>query len=352
MTNDECILAPRSEHGSVTRSNGCCNRMRRATKKARLAPFVIRHSSLLLLALTVWLLTITAVSAQNIPVLETLGCLTSQEDTDHDQKITVHDRTTPFIIRDNHGAAVRTLTNFYQMSVLLQGLARAEAQYSNTVSMDNLQLDESAVDRTHRFIKEYFWNALTRRVDEQYLDQVLSDSKTSGRYDYIYVPAADTIALKYFTDLANSKTGRYRSPALKVVALPSPDKITGAYVRNLDGEHGLMSLKMVLNAQGEPVSGVPYVVPGGRFNELYGWDSYFIVLGLLQDGRTDLARDMADNLLYEVQYYGKVCNANRTYYLTRSQPPFLTGIVRAVFESGKPNKTWLAAALNTMLAEY
>ena len=82
------------------------------------------------------------------------------------------------------------------------------------------------------------------------------------------------------------------------------------------------------------ISGVPYVVPGGRFNELYCWDSYFIVLGLLQDGRNDLARGMADNLLYEVQYYGKIPNANRTYYLTRSQPPFLTTIIRAVYESG------------------
>jgi alpha,alpha-trehalase len=97
---------------------------------------------------------------------------------------------------------------------------------------------------------------------------------------------------------------------------------------------------------------VPYVVPGGRFNELYCWDSYFIVLGLLQDGRTDLARGMADNLLYEVQYYGKVPNANRTYYLTRSQPPFLTSIIRAVYDSGAVDGQWLASALKIALAEY
>ena len=46
-------------------------------------------------------------------------------------------------------------------------------------------------------------------------------------------------------------------------------------------------------------------MPGGRFNELYGWDSYFIGLGLLQDHCNDLARGLADNLLYEIQYYGK-----------------------------------------------
>ena len=68
----------------------------------------------------------------------------------------------------------------------------------------------------------------------------------------------------------------------------------------------------------------PYVVPGGRFNEMYGWDSYFIQLGLLKDGEIDLAKDMADNFLYEIRRYGQILNANRTYYLTRSQPPFLT----------------------------
>lgn len=75
----------------------------------------------------------------------------------------------------------------------------------------------------------------------------------------------------------------------------------------------------------------PYVVPGGRFNEMYGWDSFFIQMGLLRDGETELAKDMLDNSLYEVREYGKVLNANRTYYLTRSQPPFLTQMVLAVY---------------------
>jgi alpha,alpha-trehalase len=75
-----------------------------------------------------------------------------------------------------------------------------------------------------------------------------------------------------------------------------------------------------------------YVVPGGRFNEMYGWDSYFIVLGLVADGREELARGMVENFWFEVEHYGAVLNANRTYYLTRSQPPFLTSMMRAVYE--------------------
>jgi alpha,alpha-trehalase len=76
----------------------------------------------------------------------------------------------------------------------------------------------------------------------------------------------------------------------------------------------------------------PYVVPGGRFNEMYGWDSYFIVLGLEADHREALAKGMVDNFLFEIEHYGAVLNANRTYYLTRSQPPFLTSMIRAVWE--------------------
>ena len=76
-----------------------------------------------------------------------------------------------------------------------------------------------------------------------------------------------------------------------------------------------------------------YVVPGGRFNEMYGWDSYFIILGLIQDGRIDLAKGMVENFFYEIEYYGGILNANRTYYLTRSQPPFLSSMVRAVYDA-------------------
>ena len=77
----------------------------------------------------------------------------------------------------------------------------------------------------------------------------------------------------------------------------------------------------------------PYVVPGGRFNEMYGWDSYFILLGLEADHREALAKGMVDNFLFEIEHYGGVLNANRTYYLTRSQPPFLTSMIRAVYEN-------------------
>ena len=95
----------------------------------------------------------------------------------------------------------------------------------------------------------------------------------------------------------------------------------------------------------------PYVVPGGRFNEMYGWDSYFIQLGLLRDNDVALAKDMADNFLYEIRNYGKILNANRTYYLTRSQPPFLTQMLLGVYQRDKDRK-WLADAVPAIESYY
>jgi alpha,alpha-trehalase len=106
----------------------------------------------------------------------------------------------------------------------------------------------------------------------------------------------------------------------------------------------------------------PYVVPGGRFNEMYGWDSYFILLGLEADHHEALAKGIVENFLYEIAHYGGVLNANRTYYLTRSQPPFLTSMIRAVMENPasfadtdagkKERREWVAAAYALAVKDY
>jgi alpha,alpha-trehalase len=95
----------------------------------------------------------------------------------------------------------------------------------------------------------------------------------------------------------------------------------------------------------------PYVVPGGRFNEMYGWDSYFIQVGLLRDGMVPLARDMAENFLYEIRDYGKILNANRTYYSSRSQPPFLTQMLLGVYQRTH-DRQWLEDAVPSVEAYY
>jgi alpha,alpha-trehalase len=110
-----------------------------------------------------------------------------------------------------------------------------------------------------------------------------------------------------------------------------------------------------------------YVVPGGRFNEMYGWDSYFIVRGLVEDKRIELARGMVENFFFEIEHYGAVLNANRTYYLTRSQPPFLTSMILAVYNArptpphtsslkekaaAEQDREWLARAYEYAKRDY
>ncbi len=71
----------------------------------------------------------------------------------------------------------------------------------------------------------------------------------------------------------------------------------------------------------------PYVMPGGRFREIYYWDSYFTMLGLEESGRRDLLEDMVRDFAYLIDTYGHVPNGARSYYLSRSQPPFFFEMV-------------------------
>lgn len=68
----------------------------------------------------------------------------------------------------------------------------------------------------------------------------------------------------------------------------------------------------------------PYIVPGGRFREIYYWDSYFTMLGLEVADQTEMIKNMLDNFAYLINIYGHIPNGNRSYYLSRSQPPFFS----------------------------
>ena len=93
-----------------------------------------------------------------------------------------------------------------------------------------------------------------------------------------------------------------------------------------------------------------YVVPGGRFREVYYWDSYFTMLGLVRDGRTDLVKNMLDNFAYLVRTVGHVPNGNRSYYLSRSQPPYFSAMV-GLYASATDSARALAY-LDAMEAEH
>jgi len=153
------------------------------------------------------------------------------------------------------------------------------------------------------------WETLTRRVTDC---SSLADPKVTGE-PVLYLPAEIP---------ATQELGAVEEKChIQLKTLPRRiEKLGDVRPEELAAE-GLLYLP---NA---------YVVPGGRFNEMYGWDSFFIVLGLEADHRAALAKGMVDNFLFEVEHYGAVLNANRTYYLTRSQPPLLTSMIRAVVEN-------------------
>ena len=289
---------------------------------------------------------------------ETLDSLLEDEDTDGDKKITIDDPHLPGSFRGDKRFWILTSDNqrceisgTYFLSNLLQELRLAQENRLDSVELRPDRIFELPVSRISRLIRELYWDGLTRRVDEQGLAKIFIDEKTVtiDGFRYVYVPYSDTLAHRYFVEVSS----RHREWKMKVVRLP--EKITPAYVRSLEGRHGILSLEIRPGAAGRGYEGIPFVVPGGRFNEMYGWDSYFIVLGLLRDGRIDLAKSMADNFIYEITHYGAILNANRSYYLTRSQPPFFTSMALAVYEDlpkDSSSREWLRRAILAAIREY
>jgi alpha,alpha-trehalase len=94
----------------------------------------------------------------------------------------------------------------------------------------------------------------------------------------------------------------------------------------------------------------PYIVPGGRFREIYYWDSYFTMLGLRESGRTDIMHNMVDNFAWLIDAYGMIPNGNRSYYLGRSQPPFFALMVQLLAEAA--GSEWLVRYQPQLEREY
>lgn len=260
-------------------------------------------------------------------------------DTDKDKKITIEDHPKKaFWMVSLEGDSLE-LSQIYYLSNLLQELAIAREAGEDSLKISLFQIQEPPSQRISRRIRTEFWDDLTRTIDRKGLSKILKDTKASGSIQRLYVPSDDSVGIDYYKDLQKELED------FEVVILPK--KITPQYVKYINDKPGLLALKI------ENGKGVPFVVPGGRFNEMYGWDSYFEGIGLILDGRIDLARAMVDNFIYQIDHYGKILNANRTYYLTRTQPPFMSSFVREVYEaSEEKDKEWLRKALNAAITEY
>ena len=95
----------------------------------------------------------------------------------------------------------------------------------------------------------------------------------------------------------------------------------------------------------------PYIVPGGRFNEFFYWDSYFVMLGLQVSGRVEMIKNIVENCSYLIQNFGFVPNASRTHFLSRSQPPYFSLMLDLLAESTKSEEVYIAY-YNTLEKEY
>ena len=289
-------------------------------------------------------------------ITKTIDLLLQDEDTDHDRKITVDDfpvKNTDlgdkrFVLKARDHRSYE-IDGTYYLANLLQELTLKKDAGKKTAALVMEHIFENPVHRISRMIRELYWHGLTRRIDAEYITKALYDSKIADSpVKYIYIPYQDSFAFDYFSKVSQNLS----SVDLRVVRLP--EEITPRFVHGLEGKHGLLPLALEQTPAGE-IRGKPFVVPGGRFNEMYGWDSYFESLGLIADGKIQLARDMVDNFVYEINHYGKILNANRSYYLTRSQPPFLTSMALAVYNrlpKTDASRQWIEKVLLAAIKEY
>lgn len=189
------------------------------------------------------------------------------------------------------------------------------------------------------------WSTLVRVTSPSNLE-ALVDPKFPDSKPVLYIPHSD----------ADAQIGAHpyverQFPSVTIKVLPEPQSLRQPEVhvlRELRNSPGILKLA---SRNGRPL---PYVVPGGRFNELYGWDSYFVVRGLLQEKdptAIELAKCILIHHIYEITHYGMVLNANRSYYIGRSQPPFLTDMALRVFDVTGDLKL-LEEGLTAAIAEY
>lgn len=272
-----------------------------------------------------------------------LNSLIQQEDTSKNKRITIEDNGPKrFTITSVEGKEY-VVKGTYYLSNLLQELIIAKNQGLTSANIQLNKIEELPATRISRMIKNFFWDGLTRTLDEKGIKKLIKDSKNEALISNklrVYIPFTDNIALQYY-----KKLEKY----FPIKAIKLPEEITPEFVKSINTKPGILSLKLA--EKNQEISGLPFVVPGGRFNEMYGWDSYFQSIGLILDGKIKLAKATAEHFQYEIENYGKILNANRSYYLTRTQPPFYSSLIREVFEKTN-DKNWLKSNLITAIFEY
>lgn len=289
-----------------------------------------------------------------IPVDATLKSLLSREDTDQNVQITIDD-SGPKVLslgtESSHGLKHYDVRGNYMLSNLLQELTLAKDSGRKQIVLDEARLNENPVQRLSRLIRYSFWPNLTRRIDASSIEKAGRDPKdwTDDPRPRIYIPESCPDQVQYYEQLAREQ------PLIRLdVQVLTPYDLTPEGIRDLNDKPGLLALAMEewtsSRTGAKELRGLPFVVPGGRFNEMYGWDSYMESLGLIFNERTDLTKSMVQNFCFCIKHYGKIFNANRTYYLGRTQPPFLTDMALRVYDKIRHEADALDFLREAMLA--
>ena len=270
--------------------------------------------------------------------------LLAKEDSIGNKKITIKDLGEKRINIPLSNGNIKCIEGTYYLSNLLQELAIEIGKGNNketTISLDRIY--EKPVHRISRLIREKYWNDLTRKMDKDGLLNLLKDDKVKSKKNYVYIPYNDKKTFNYYNKFSKEFN-------IEVVRLPK--KITPEYVLSINEKPGLLSLALNKDENKE-IHGEPFVVPGGRFNEMFGWDSYFQSIGLLIDNKPHLVKGTLENFRYEIEHYGSILTANRSYFITRSNPPFFSSMLTEYIENQKvTDLLWIYKMLNSIIKEY
>ncbi len=193
------------------------------------------------------------------------------------------------------------------------GILFRDVQKSGIYGDGKIFVDLIPRRRMEQIQKEYL---LTRNAPDFNLREFLSlHFYKYSAYDSSFTPKAGASSREHITELWQHLERKNRRDRGSLIALPNP-----------------------------------YIVPGGRFEEQFYWDSYFIMLGLAADGRWDMIEGMIKNYAYMIRKFGFIPTANRTYFLSRSQPPFFAEMVQLL--ARHKGKRVLVAYLPYLLMEY
>lgn len=247
-----------------------------------------------------------------------------------------------------HGNRIFDVRGVYHLSNLLQELFLAQKQGLKRATIESSRLTEDPVHRLHRLITTSWWDNLTRRLDADGIERAAPDPKMKSSLR-IYVPPGAPEQFDYYSAIAKAR------PAinLDVQWLPRGE-MTAEFINSINDKPGVLALDMEpVQLDGQPgtkqLKGVPFIVPGDRFNELYNWDACFCALGML-DNHLPVVKGIVKNFIFEIKHYGKTLNANRSYYLGRAQPPLLTWLALKTFQRTKHEPDALDILRSAILA--